>query len=90
MSRDRVAILIAAQIVTLILGLGLLAFVVAQGGQERIGARRDSCVLIVGLARAAAGNSPRALAAANAYIARTQLHDCNAYAHHPTVRRVSS
>jgi hypothetical protein len=43
-------------------------------------AARDSCTLIVGLARAAAGHDAKALKAANVYIARTPLHDCNTYA----------
>lgn len=89
MSPKKLRLLIAAQILAFLIGIGALINTVHVSEADRIGARRDTCELIVGLARAAAGKSPKALAAANTYIASTQLHDCNAYAHmtHSTGRK---
>lgn len=80
-------VLIVVQIVTLIIGLGAIYLTVKASESDRIGARRDTCELIVGLARAAAGTSAKAERAANAYIARTPLRDCNAYAHQQPGRK---
>ncbi len=86
MTPGKLRVLIVAQLVTITVAAGAIGWVLIKANGERMGARRDACVLIVGLARAAAGNSPKALAAANAYIDRTQLHDCNAYAQDPTAK----
>jgi hypothetical protein len=48
--------------------------------QSRRDAARDSCYLLRGLVTAATTQAPAQRAASNAYIARTQLHNCNGYA----------
>lgn len=85
---SRITALIVVQVVTIAVGFGALGYAVYASGQDKMTARRDTCQLIVGLARAAAGTSKTALAQANAYIDRTQLRNCNAYAQHPSAKPI--
>lgn len=76
----KIKTLIAMQLVTLIVGLGGLIVAVVGEHTSRINARRDTCHLIVGLVTAATSKSPAASRAAQAYVDRTPLRDCNRYA----------
>lgn len=79
---DRVLVLlVAGQLV------GLVALVIAIIGLEnslgnRRVAARDSCRLLVGLVHAATTDAPNQRTAAQLYIKRTPLRDCNFYARH--------
>lgn len=75
---------IAVQVITLVAGFGALAYSYHASQSDRIQARRDTCQLIIGLVRT--GETARTRAATEKYIASTVLHDCNLYAHHPTLK----
>lgn len=70
------------QLIVAVAAVAVLIAAILVAENARHEAARDSCTLIVGLARAAAGTSQRALTQANAYIAHTQLRDCGVYAGH--------
>jgi hypothetical protein len=70
-------------VVTVLLATAALILAAARSGDvltSRRDAARDSCHLLLGLVQAATPASRRA--DANAYIAHTSLHNCDAYARH--------
>jgi hypothetical protein len=77
----RTRTLIAIQIVSLILGLGVLIYAVIAADVDRVDGRRDTCNLIIGLVRSTTRNSPQQRRFANEFIGGTVLRNCNTYAH---------
>jgi hypothetical protein len=77
------AVLRVTQIVTSVIAIVALSFAIAaltETTHSRRESARDSCQLLRGLVYAATTKAPAQRTAAAAYIARTPLHDCNAYA----------
>ncbi len=68
------------QIAVALAAVAVLVAAIVVANDARHNAAHDSCVLITGLARAAAGGNPEALTKANAYISHTKLRDCGGYA----------
>lgn len=78
-----IVILEVAQVVTFagIVVVMVIAIMALNGTTSaRRDSARDSCRLLLGLVHAATSNAPMQRAAANAYVHRTPLHDCQLYA----------
>lgn len=79
----KLGILLAAHLVTLLIAATAVGIALASINTERNTARYDSCRLLRGLVVAAAPNA-KVRKRATAYIDRTPLRNCHAYANRST------
>lgn len=71
-------LLVVAQIVLNVIAVVAAVVAIQDATSSRRAAARDSCELLLGLVHSAA--PPSRSAAVRAYVDRTPLHNCNAYA----------